>query len=134
MNAIAEAPRPASSVADWFTQPARALEDFARHSVEEWLRVCRAFLDWHRQNRLLRDAPPEVCAQSDRAHAWLLRSARMLQSQMLDPEFPHPELGRQVEATLWQLQETWETTHNPMSEAEADALIARHFPPDGSGA
>ena len=63
VSTIAEVPSP--SMANWFTQPARALEDFVRHSVEEWLRVCRAFLDWHRQNRLLRayDAAQETSGE-----------------------------------------------------------------------
>jgi hypothetical protein len=134
MSIAAFAESPAPSAAEWFTQPAQAVERFAVSRVEESLRLCRGFLDWHRENRLLRDAPPEVCKESDRAHAWLLRFVRLLHGQMLDPEFPQPALARRVEGTLWQLQEAWAQTHNPMAEAEADALIARHFPPDGSGA
>jgi len=121
------------SAPGWLTPAARAVEDFAGRSVDEWLAVCGKFLDWHRANRLLQDAPPEVCRESDRAHAWLLRSARMMQGQMLDPDFPHRELARRVETALWQLEEAWAQTHNPLTDAEADTLIARLFPADAPG-
>ena len=109
------------------------MEESASRSVDEWLAVCGTFLDWHRANRLLQDAPPEVCRESDRAHAWLLRFTRMMQSQMLDPDFPHREFARRVGTALWQLEEAWAQTHNPLTDAEADTLIARLFPPDAPG-
>ncbi len=118
---------------EWTTPGARAVEDFARRSVDEWLAVSSKFLQWHRQNRLEQDAPPEVCQESDRAHAWLLRSTRMMHGQMLDPDFPNRELARRVEAALWQLEEAWAQAHNPMTEPEADTLMARFFPADASG-
>ena len=133
MSTVAVANRPAANTPEWFTSAARAVEDFASRSVDEWLAVCKKFLDWHRANRLLQDAPPEVCRESDRAHAWLLRSARMMQGQMLDPDFPHRELARRVETALWQLEEAWAQTHNPLTDAEADTLIARLFPADAPG-
>lgn len=124
----------APSAAEWVTQAARAVDGFAHRSVDEWLAACSEFLNWHRQNRLLRDAPSNVVQESDRAHAWLLRSARMIHGQMLDPDFPNRELARRVEAALWQLEEAWAQTHDPMTEAEADALLPRFFPADASGA
>jgi hypothetical protein len=115
------------------TPGTKAVEDFARRSVDEWLAVCGQFLAWHKSNRLLQDAPPENCHESDRAHAWLLRSIRMIQGQMLDPDFPHLDLARRVETVLWQLEEAWAQTHNPMTEGEADILITKFFPADAPG-
>jgi len=118
---------------DWAAPALRAVEDFAHRSVEEWLNSCGRFLDWHRTHRLHQAVPPDVAREGDRAHAWLLRSARMLAGQMLDPDFPHHHLAHLVQTTLWQLEEAWAQTHNPMTELEAEMLIARHFPADAPG-
>jgi len=98
--------------------------------VDRWLEACREFVAWHRQNRLLGDPPPTACAEADRAQAWLLRTAHTMRGQMLDPDFPQPAMARRVEGALWQLKEAWSQTHNPLSETEADTLLAHHFPPD----
>ena len=111
-------------------QPARTVERFTLTTVDRWLEACREFVAWHRQNRLQGDPPPTVCAEADRAHAWLLRTAHTMRGQMLDPDFPQPAMARRVEGALWQLQEAWGQTHNPLSETEADTLLAHHFPPD----
>ena len=133
MSDTAAAPISSTKVREWTAPALQAVEDFARRSVDEWLAMCGQFLDWHRANRLLREAPPEVGREGDRVHAWLLRSARMLSTQMRDPDFPHPELARLVETELWQLEEAWAQTHNPLTEAEGDRLIAQHFPADAPG-
>jgi hypothetical protein len=41
-------------------------------------------------------------------------------------------LARQIEVTLWQLQEAWEQVHNPMAESEASAILAEGFPENES--
>jgi len=134
MNAATLADRPATGAADLQLRPARTIERFALLTVDQWLEACREFLAWHRQNRLLNDASPALCAEADRAHAWLLRTAHTMQGQILDPDFPQPAMARRVEGALWQLREAWSQTHSPLSEADADRLLAHHFPPDEPGA
>ena len=51
---------------------------------------------------------------------------------MLDPTFRQPALARQMEVTLWQLEQAWQIMHNPMPEAEADAILKEVFPGYGS--
>ena len=65
-------------------------------------------------------------------HPWLIRLTRGLQGQMLDPTFRQPALARQMEVTLWQLEQAWQIMHNPMPEAEADAILKEVFPGYGS--
>jgi hypothetical protein len=130
MNTERLADRPPNTGANLLAEPACTVERVALATVEKWLEACREFLAWHRQNRMLRDVSPEVRPEADRAHAWLLRTARIMHGQMLDPDFPLPAMAQRVEGTVWQLQEAWSQAHNPLSEPEADCLIARYFPPD----
>jgi hypothetical protein len=114
------------------TAPWVGLDQIATDYVARWLGHCRAFLDWHREHLLRRQPTPEVLKVHDQLHPWMIRATRLMHCQLLDPAFAHPDLARQVEATLWQLEEAWAQTHNPMSDAEADALLASVFSADAS--
>jgi hypothetical protein len=105
----------------------------AAEYVEQWLNTCDAFKRWHRENLLLREPTAAALKESERVLPWLIRFSRLMHGQMLDPTWPHPQLARPVAATLRQLEELWELTHNPIPEAEADALLAKYFP-DAPGA
>ena len=104
------------------------MDQIAADYVTSWLNQCRAFLDWHREHLIRRDPALDVLKANDRIHPWMIRATRLMHCQLLDPAFAHPDLAREVEATLWQLEEAWAQTHNPMSEADADALLASVFP------
>ncbi len=108
------------------------VERIATDYVERWLSNCREYLDWHRVHLLAQEASPEVLQASEQLHPWMIRTTRLMLCQMLDPGFPHPVLAQQVEGTLWQLQEAWEQTHNPMTESEAAALLGQIFPGHGT--
>ena len=105
-----------------------ALEDIALEYADRWISCCHKFVNWHRENFLKREPAVKDRRALDRVLPWLLRSTRIIQGQMLDPQWPHPDLAQEVEAALWQLQQIWEMTHNPMTEDEADALLAAVFP------
>lgn len=108
------------------------VDRIATDYVARWLEQCRSFLGWHRELLIRRTQTPDVLEGSDRLHPWMIRATRLMHCQLLDPEFAHPDLARGVEATLWQLEEAWAQTHNPMSDNEADTLIASVFPPHAS--
>jgi hypothetical protein len=105
-----------------------ALEALAQDYVSEYLETSRRFLVWYRANLVAVAPTAEAAAANDRVLPWLIRTARLLHGQLLDPHWPHPELARRLEITLWQLEEAWAQTHNPMTETEADALLGQTFP------
>ena len=109
------------------------LEGIATEYVEQWLNLCHRFMRWHRENILAREPSAEDSKANEQVLPWLIRSTRMIHAQMLDPDWPHQDLAKRVDITLWQLEEVWSQTHNPMSEAEADALIAKFFPTHAPG-
>jgi hypothetical protein len=108
------------------------LERIVLSQAEQWLAQCHTFRQWYRQNLLLREATADQEKLADEIQPWMIRITRALLSQMLDPEFPHRHLARSVEATLRQLEDDWAARHNPMSEAEADAIIRANFPEHAS--
>ena len=59
---------------------------------------------------------------------WLLRSALKLDSLVKDPEYPARHFGPEISGKLLQLQESWESLNNPITEAEAEGILQRVFP------
>lgn len=105
-----------------------SLEGIAVQHVEQWLSQCGAFRQWYRQRFYLQTPNAEDERVADEIQPWMIRMTRALLTPMLDPEFPHRRLARAVEATLWQLEEDWDTRRNPMLDGEADTLLKVHFP------
>jgi hypothetical protein len=59
----------------------------------------------------------------------MLRLTWLVDAQVNDPDFPGSRrLAPEVKGRLIQLQYSWEALDNPMSQEEADRLIAQHFP------
>lgn len=96
--------------------------------AKQWLAHCRSFRQWYRHNFLLRAPTADQEKLADQIQLWMIPITRALLSQMLDPEFPHRHLARSVEAVIWQLEEDWAARHNPMTDAEAEAIIHTSFP------
>ncbi|MBI4662017.1 MAG: hypothetical protein HY735_24610 [Verrucomicrobia bacterium] len=109
-----------------------SLEGIAVQYVEQWLSQCETFRQWYRQHFYLQTPGEEDGRLADEIQPWMIRMTRALLAPMLDPEFLHRRLARAVEATLWQLEEDWDSRRNPMPDAEVDALLKAHFPPSAS--
>ncbi len=94
-----------------------------------WLDACQAFRAWERRHVELAEPDEKTLAQYRDALKWMLRLTRLLDTQVNDPDFPaRHRLASEVRGRLIQLQYSWEELENPMSAAEANRLIARHFP------
>lgn len=109
-----------------------SLEGITIQYVEQWLSQCETFRQWYRQRFYLRTPVAEDERLADEIQPWLIRMTRALLTPMLDPQFPYRRLAEAVEATLWQLEEDWDTRRNPMPDDEADALLKAHFPGSAS--
>jgi hypothetical protein len=71
---------------------------------------------------------PEKLSQYKSECKWLLRSALILESLVKDPEYPARHFEKEIAGKLLQLQESWESLNNPISDAEADAVLQKVFP------
>ena len=57
-----------------------------------------------------------------------LRMTRLLHAEVADPEFPDRSLAAALAIRLRQMEDLWETIHQPMPDDEADKLLRAVFP------
>ena len=104
------------------------IENTAVDNADRWLAGCDKLRVWYREKFLVGDPSAEDRKTLEQGLPWMIRGTRALHSLMLDPNWPHRELARRLDAALWQLDQIWESEHNPMSDADADKLLAEIFP------
>src|SRR2546427_6925741 len=101
---------------------------FAPKLLAAWVDACNDFLQWQRQEILQKRASPQKLSEHRDTLKLMLRLGRSFHAQVSDPDFPLPDAAREVSRKLVQLEKSWEMIHNPMSDAEADAVLAEAFP------
>lgn len=118
-------------------RPGSVGASFARAVVQTWLDACNEFLLWQRQQVIESKPTPETLSEHRDTLKLMLRWGRGLHAEVSDPDFPLHHFIPEVAGKLHQLQDSWEMIHNPMSDAEADAILQaafRHEPRAGSPA
>jgi len=97
--------------------------------LESWVNLCSAFRVRRRQEIVEQVPSPEKLAKYREDLKWMLRSARALLSIAGDPDFPErQQYEPEMAGKLLQLESYWKSLNNPMTDAEAQALIEKHFP------
>jgi hypothetical protein len=106
---------------------APVLEQLSVDYIRHWSRACAAFLQWE-QDRIFGAEPANAERNRHReALKALLIAGRALYTLTSDPEFLH-SMSREVRGRLGQLENSWEMLNNPISEVEADRILAAVFP------
>jgi hypothetical protein len=100
----------------------------ARNMVESWAEAVDGFRQWQRKEIIEKEPSAAQLAEHRRALTWMLRWTRAVQMLVADPEFPAREFGPEVAGRLLQLEESWGLIHDPMTDAEADAILHDAFP------
>jgi hypothetical protein len=98
--------------------------------IDLWFALCDDYRVRERRELIERAAPEAKIEEFRLELKWLLRSARLLQSLVIDPEYPAPRYAEEIAWRLRQLEDSWKSLHNPLGQAEADALLKKHFPED----
>jgi hypothetical protein len=96
--------------------------------VDAWAQAVDAFRQWQRSEILEREPTAEQVKEHRRALTWILRWTRILQSLVQDPEFPARECAPEVSGRLLQLEESYNLIHDPISDAEVNAVLHEAFP------
>jgi hypothetical protein len=104
------------------------VQNLAVEQVHEWLTKCDAFRRWERENLLLTKPDDEVLKRHRKASRFMIATTRMLLGTTADPDFFDRQLYNELQGTLRQLEMVWDMLHNPMPEAEADAILKKAFP------
>jgi len=100
--------------------------------LSAWVEAVNDYLQRQYRDIIQREPSPEKLSQYKNECKWLLRSALVLESLVKDPEYPARQFEKEIAGKLLQLQESWESLNNPVSDAEADTILQKVFP-DESG-
>ena len=103
---------------------ARSIDRF----LTAWLEAVNDYLQRQYREVIQQEPSPDTLARYQLECKWLLRSALELDSMVKDPESPARHFGPEIAGKLRQLQESWEGLNNPMTDAEADAILQKVFP------
>jgi hypothetical protein len=98
--------------------------------VRVWVDACNDFRSRERREIIEQIPSPEQVSAYRAELAVMLRSARYLLALMEDPEYPAREFLPEISGKLLQLQSSWDSLTNPMSETEAEAMLKKAFPGD----
>ena len=96
--------------------------------VQVWIGLCNEFRQYERQEIIERVPSPQKLVQFREELKWMIRSARALLNLVSDPDFPARHLASETSGKLLQLVDSWESLSNPMTNAEADAVLQKAFP------
>jgi hypothetical protein len=117
-DAAVDNPTESNSIRTWL----------ARKTVEYWSKAVDVFREWERNEIMCKTPSIDELERHREEGAWFIRQTRNLQSMVNDPEFPLPEFKAAVEGRLIQLETAYAEIHDPMSDAEADAILKEAFP------
>jgi len=98
--------------------------------LKRWVAACEDFRARERRELIEREPSQATLEKFRQELKWLLRSGRHLLPLASDPDFPVAKCAEQIEWRLRQLDDSWKTLNNPMTQDEADALLHKHFPDD----
>ena len=92
-----------------------------------WVETVNDYLQRQYREIIQQEASPETLSQYKLECKWLLRSALKLESMVKDPEYPAPHFRPEIAGKLLQLQESWQSLNNSMTEGEAEAILQKVF-------
>lgn len=98
--------------------------------LQVWFDQVNDYLQRHYREMVQQEPSAEKLQDFRFDCLWLLRSARMLDILVKDPEYPARQFGPEIAGKLLQLESSWQTLNNPMTEADAEAVLRRAFPND----
>jgi hypothetical protein len=98
-----------------------------------WVDAVNDYLQRQYREVIQEEPTPEKLSQYKNECKWLLRSALTLESLVKDPEYPGRHFEKEIAGKLLQLQESWESLNNPISDSEADAVLEKVFIDESDG-
>ena len=120
VNATATLPDPSAQ------DLAAALEGTER-LVRTWVGLCNDFRQRERREIIEQVPSPQRLSEYREELKWMIRMARALLNLVSDPDFPARRLVSEISGKLLQLEDSWESLNNPVTDAEADEIL-KAFP------
>jgi hypothetical protein len=107
--------------------PAAALE-----LLSLWLRLCDQFRERERREIIEQEPSSKQLAEYQESLKWMIRGTRAILNVVSDPEFPRRHFAAEVSGKLLQLEESWRSLTNAVTEPEAESFIQKFFPNEPS--
>ena len=93
-----------------------------------WLRLCDQFRERERREIIEQEPSSKKLAEYREDLKWMIRGARALLNVVSDPDFPERHFAAELSGKLLQLEESWRSLTNPVTEPEAESFIQKFFP------
>ncbi len=97
-----------------------------------WLRRCDQFRERERREIIEQAPSSKELAEYREDLKWMIRGTRAILNVVSDPDFPQQHFAAEVSGKLLQLEESWRSLTNPVTEPEAEALIQKFLPDEFS--
>ncbi len=98
--------------------------------LDIWIGLCEDCQKRERREIIEQEPSEAKLAEFRQELRWLLRSASHLLSLATDPDYPAPHDAEEIAWRVRQLEDSWRSLNNPMSDAEAQELLKKHFADD----
>ena len=98
---------------------------------EFWLRHSNEFMAWQQQNLIVRQPTREELAEHSKRLDLILGLTLHVYSVA---SHSMPEKLSTIRGRLWQLEDSRELVHNPVSQERADAILKQIFPDEPGAA
>ena len=96
--------------------------------VRTWIASCNEFRQRERREIIEQAPSHQKLAEYREELRWMIRGARALLNLVSDPDFPAREFGAEISGKILQLEDSWQSLNNPMTDTEADAVLQKAFP------
>lgn len=100
-----------------------------KHQMELWFSWMDRILDIHRSSFVFRQATSEQLKQHHDALKMAIRFSHVAFMLIADPDFNEPELVRRLQTRIQQLQDAYDTFHDPdVTPEKAAQILNQVFP------
>ena len=95
----------------------------------EWFAWMDRTLDYHHTNFVYRQPKPDELKVHQQMLKEAIRTCLLLNTLLADPDFNEPQLASRLQIRIRQLQDAYDTFHDPaLSEEQAEAFLNEVFP------
>jgi hypothetical protein len=103
--------------------------DLTRRQLEEWFGWMDGLLQIHRTNFVFQEPTPAQLQEHRNGLKLAIRYCLLINTLISDPDFNEPDLTARLQVRIHQLQDAYDTFHDPaFSDDQAEEILKRVFP------
>ena len=100
-----------------------------KRQMQEWFDLCDRILDIHRSNFVFREPTTRELEEHKIELKDCIQVCRAIAAQVVDSSFADPDLVSRLHVRIQQLEDAYNTFHNPkLSDEEAERISRQVFP------